>query len=232
MATVCNPNLILGLDPASHHTGYALVDRSRDPLHPRLVEAGILKGSERRVEVADPVLSQLMNSHGMNATRRIDSICAEVIRLVTQYLPAVIVIEIPSGLAGAGSKSGASSSLSVYGLAVGSVLKTVQNVVLTEVTTNAVYGYAPVIVPVTERLWTRFRKSKSAGQLMARAMYPAYRIEDDEGADISDAIHLTRWFSWWWTQPAEFRAAKLKAAAELGRGAAITARKQRMGKKR
>lgn len=216
MTKSMNNNLVLSLDPASEITGYAVTEPTSDLYRPTLHEAGRLKGSERRMTIADPVLSQLMNCDAMRAHRRIASICRDVVELMTRWLPAVIVVEVPSGLPGYGSKRGAGASLTTYGCAAGEVLRIVSACVTDTAVRMA--GYQPLVVQVTERIWTPFRKSKAGGQLACQALYPGqYRPADDEGADISDAIHLGRWWIWWREQPEAFRAAKLKAAKEKSR---------------
>lgn len=202
-------NLILALDPSTTKTGYALLEPSLNPDRPVLHDAGLIVGSEERMDIRDPMQSEIMNSDALAAIRRIHDITGNVLDLLTKWRPKTVVVEVSSGMAGTGSNGGASSSLAIYGEGVGAVW------MLAEVWSWSSGDRQSDVIPVTERLWTPWRGSKAAGQLRCRAVYPdQYDLAKDTGADISDAINLGAWWINWQSKPAAYRAAKLRSAIE------------------
>ncbi len=111
------------------------------------------------------------------ASERVIEICDELHELVDQHKPAEVVVEIPSGKAGTGSKRGARSSLTLYGFAAGAVFGMLIR-----------HPSTPLVVCYTERDW--ITASKDERQLTAAATVKGYDPRLDPGQDLSDAICL------------------------------------------
>lgn len=164
---------ILCLDPASVRTGYAVMGgrhggtgaRGREGSH--IVEAGYLSAPAR-----------------LQPIQRIVVLTSEAVRLVGEFNPAVVVIEITSGKVagrhqGPGGHRGA--GMGVYGMAVGAIFQAVRELVS--------------VFPVTENDWTGgVPKGRRRRQIAAE--WPQYREQfaRDAGGDIADAIGLGVWF--------------------------------------
>lgn len=185
---------ILAFDPASYVTGYAVLDWRRDAEDaprfdgsPLLVSAGRISvtGSKRGMAAHVTQIErswQLLHAVKPNANRRVAELEAYVMQVIDIFAPTAIVVEIPSGKAGAGSKKGAKSSLAVYGYAAG-----------------CVRGWASragvPVLPIDERTWTQAAGvKKEMRPLTVQGLYPhQYDPDDDDGADMADAILLGRW---------------------------------------
>lgn len=201
-------NRIIAFDPASGVTGFAVIDVDPAMNKPKLIDAGRLIGSEDPVPHAVPCLNQLRNSKSMAADRRTQSITGDVWKVLTEYMPRWIIVEISSGNAGTGSKRGAKSSLAVYGQAVGAVRQTCE-------WWDARNGDGVSVIPVTERLWTIYRGDKFKAQLRCRALFPNYDYRKDKGADVADSIGLALWLMYWRALRDDERAAQLKRASYM-----------------
>lgn len=126
-----------------------------------------------------------------SAMRRIVSIVGAVVALIEDNKPTHVVIEIPSGKPGTGSRLGAKSALIVYGLAAGMISMAVMDEL----------GYDCVTL-MTEQ-WIRSlskeartsRNKKAARRTMCSLLFSQYDMEQDKGGDACDAILLgRRWF--------------------------------------
>lgn len=95
-----NDGVVLGLDPGSRTTGYAVM-RTAD----ELVDAGLLK--------ADPRAAPLV---------RLVTMIGEVQRLLEETKPTVVVIEVPTAHVSRGRPG---AGLTIYGMAVGAIFATV-----------------------------------------------------------------------------------------------------------
>jgi len=99
-----NTGIMLGLDPSSTRTGYALLKSPTE-----IIEAGCLRPLRSR----DAALS------------RICHIRSSLVELIHEHLPNRVCIEVPSGKVGGGQRRGASASaMAVYGMAAGMMLAT------------------------------------------------------------------------------------------------------------
>jgi len=172
---------ILALDPSSVCVGYAVLKGLRPD---ELLEAGRLR----------PGVGVSTNpAAGMKAWCRIERIGCELSELLGTWgfvgaaatlETARIVIEVPSGRCGTGSRRGASSSLAVYGLAAGYVAGLCE---------AAMPGG---VRPVTEREWTPRTGGKDRRKIVVAALYKGrYQPKRDPGGDVADAVLLGRW--WW-----------------------------------
>ena len=127
----------------------------------------------------------------MAAYRRVVDTIAEVEGLVAEFEPAVVV-EVPSGKGGAGSRRGATGLLTTYGMAAGAVWVCCRSLLPGRV------------VPVTERVWTRGLGSKDRRQARLAGLYAGrYAADQDLGGATADAsgvgsVWLERgWLRFW-----------------------------------
>jgi len=96
--------MILGLDPSSTRTGYALMSSPT-----WIVEAGYLRPHRTK----DPALM------------RVSHMRESLVDILGQYGPAIACVEVPSGKVASGQRRGASASaMAMYGMAVGVFLAT------------------------------------------------------------------------------------------------------------
>lgn len=178
---------VLAIDPSSTCTGYALL-RGLGPAD--LVEVGLIRPSDAKAAqaVAEPseVVRAWNSCRELSALRRVLTVVADVEAVVAELAgdaAVSVVVEIPSGLSGTGSRNGARGSLTTYGLAAGMVYQAAR-----AVAPGRVYG-------VTERQWTAGAGSKEKRARGVVALYAGrYRVADDDGLDGADAIGLGRWW--------------------------------------
>lgn len=148
---------ILAIDPASIVTGYALGDT--DPRF-HLVEAGILRENPKTAAVT-----------------RILSITKDVKRLLREYRPDSVVVEVPDGKVHGRLKGKSMGGLATYGMAVGAVLS------VCDESRSTLYT-------VGVNLWTR-GQSKKTRQMRVMGEFPNYDPDKDtKDLDISDACGL------------------------------------------
>lgn len=156
---------ILGLDPSSTKTGYAVLERGAGTV--RLIDAGCLKPERCK----DDALTRTM------------AMRLSLVELLQEHEPDRAVVEVPSGKVGGGQRRGASASaMAIYGVAVGVMLAT------------CLERLGSRVLTVDEREWTgRVPKGTRARRLAAE--FAAYRavMSKDGGGDIADAIGLARW---------------------------------------
>lgn len=171
--------MILALDPSSTCTGYALL-RSADDL----AEAGRLRPGKTRD----------------SAVHRITAMGVELAALIREWQPDEIVIEITSGKVGCrGRQRGMNGAgLAVYGMAVG---------YLWRVCLEQQDRFRPPVYTVAENDWTRGvpKQQRAAGVALK---YRNYRVIDDPGGDVADAIGL----GCWWLREAALRRVAARAA--------------------
>lgn len=165
--------VILAIDPASRVTGLALLDA-----HGEIVNA-----------------FRATPDKGMGdkpAHLRVPAMAAAACETLYEF-PTLrrVVVEVPSGRPGTGSKAGASSSLIVYGFAAGWIAAKVEAVCRTlDIECDL----------VTEAEWTQRFAKRCGGAAKAKrieyaaARYPTYRAVmeagKDPGGDVADALCL------------------------------------------
>lgn len=151
--------ILLAIDPSSTCCGYAVF------IDTTLIECG--KVTPRRTKDA--------------VNDRIDHIVAELVALVREHGPEVIVIEDTSGKV-SGRHGGGGAGLAIYGKAVGEIRR-------------AMLHTGVRVECVLENEWTRGMGKKGQRMLWCRAAYPTqYDAEQDKGGDVADAIKLGRWW--------------------------------------
>lgn len=187
---------ILALDPSSSCVGYAVLT-GLEPAE--LIDGGLIKPSQAKRVTADlpPWLSERLRAPSMRAVHGIYAITATIDELIAEHAPATIVVEVPSGKAGTGSRQQrAGGGLTTLGLAAGAVLERCRHAA------TAIDAHdPPAVVPVTERQWTSRRSGPGArgpkyqSQAAIAALYRGrYDPAADPGADLADAIALARWW--------------------------------------
>lgn len=156
---------LLGLDPSSTRTGYSGFSQSGE-----LVDCGLIKPEKASAD----------------AIGRISSMVVELMELLVEWMPEVVIVEVPSGKVGSGERRGAGSRLCVYGLAVGAMWQTCVNA-----------PGVPIVDVVDERTWTK-SVAKPERQKRIAVEFPRYRevMDKDGGMDVSDAIGIgLYWFA-------------------------------------
>lgn len=148
--------MLLSLDPSSTCTGYATFDG-----YGRLIESGRLIPK------------------GKCALTRIRSVGADLLALIADVVPSIIVIEISTSKYGRARSKG-SNTIVVYGAAWGYCLHVCE-----------ASGAGVKTVEANE--WTKGRK-KAERVLAAKFVFKKYKPEQDPGGDAADAIMLGDWY--------------------------------------
>ncbi len=116
-------------------------------------------------------------------TAMVDEVLDALKLMVGQFEPDVVAMEVSSGRAGTGSRAGGSSSLIVYGQAVGRLFEAAEQA----------WGG---VLPVSERQWTAGQGGKPMRTARLRMLYGSrYNWQVDRGGDAADAIGLC--VGWW-----------------------------------
>ncbi len=158
---------VLGIDAASVRTGYAMYAGPREQAD--IWDAGYI--SAGRSDVAPLV--------------RIWGMCLEFEKLVAEFRPAIVCIEVTSGKVGSNRHKGGGAGLGTYGMGVGAMWHCMQ-ICADE------YEYRPW--HVTENDWTGGR-TKDARRQEVKTLLPRYadKLARDPGGDVCDAIGICWW---------------------------------------
>jgi hypothetical protein len=133
-----------------------------------LVEAGLIRPSR----------------HGIVSFERICEMRIDLNILLDKFRPAIVLVEWTRGKVGIRRHQGRGAGLAVYGAGVGAIAT--QAEIWCEKNSAVLY-------PVNENDWTR-RIPKEDRQAVIAAQYPEYKINEDPGGDIADAIGLVDWW--------------------------------------
>jgi len=157
--------ILLGLDPSSTRTGYALVTLKGGAL--TVLEAGYLK----------PAMST------EKPMRRIGAMVDDLMRLIEEHKPDIAIVEVCSGHVGVGQRRNAGARLGVYGMAVGAMYQAVRSVPGLQAEW------------VNEDVWPQGVPKRQRQQDIAMMFPAyAEQIDADGGADVSDAIGISLWW--------------------------------------
>jgi len=162
---------VLGIDPSSTCTGYAVMTGVR-----AIVEAGLLRPDRTRDRPIDRILAML-GSLG---------------ELLVAHVPDTVLIEVSTGRVGRGRRAGAGHGLVVYGMAVGHVHERCR-------AWSALRwpnGGSANVLPIEADAWTAGRPKGARIRRLA-AEFPTHRralLESDSGGDAADAIAMTQWW--------------------------------------
>ncbi|MCP4248063.1 MAG: crossover junction endodeoxyribonuclease RuvC [bacterium] len=162
-----SPGLCLFLDPGSQVVGWALFDGPD-----RLVDAGRLVPTDDKAPYHE----------------RVAELVTDVVALVGDYGPELVVIEIPNarGAAGRAGRS-AGHGLTVYGFAAGAIWQAVR----------PCFGSPTAVEVVDADFWTKGWNKEQRRQIVA-AQYPQFRkqILAEVGFDMGDSIAMGQWRYW------------------------------------
>lgn len=156
------------IDPGLTTTGWSAMEDGQV-----LVAGGLLKPRPRTGEVGV----------------RIDSLCEQLYRLLDDYKPLDVVIEVTSGHVNRGRHKGAGAGLGIYGMAVGELHRQCK-------WWASLHSHGqcyPQVHRIEENLWTA-RRPKVKRVDTARLMFPQYDPAQDPGGDLADALMLNCWF--------------------------------------
>jgi Holliday junction resolvasome RuvABC endonuclease subunit len=160
-------NLIFSVDPSSTRTGWALMNRDE-----RLLQAGVMLPDKIRSE----------------PQFRIGRMCEDLRQLLTEFEPDHIVIEITSGKVGLRRHTGLGAGLAIYGMSIGALWREAEGW-LRSLPVNK----KGRIHLVLENDWTGGVTKQERVAEVAN-VFSQYKIKDDPGGDIADAIGLAVWF--------------------------------------
>jgi Holliday junction resolvasome RuvABC endonuclease subunit len=159
-----NRDVVMGIDPSSTRTGYALV------VYPgRVATAGYVTGSRR---------NQL-------PLQRIAQMCLELRHLIEEEAPTEIVIEMSSGHVGA-RHLGGGAGLATYGMAVGAVWQACMRAA-------ELIGSELNMVPENMWTGGISKSQRKTSLVLECEAYASVR-GGDCGADVADAIGLAVWW--------------------------------------
>ena len=157
---------IVAIDPGNHITGYAVLKNNK------LIDAGLLK--PYKTGLPNPI--------------RITNICLEVVKLLDEQNPDVIVLEWTTGKVNKGRHKGGGSGLPIYGIAIGAIW-------MKMLCWCDDCGLDPKTeVVLIDESWTK-RVSKKKRLDALELSCPAYHRKDDKGGDMGDAILLAQYYT-------------------------------------
>lgn len=160
--------LVLSIDPGSKRTGWAVLTQRE-----QLLQAGVLTGDK----TTDP------------AEFRIAAMCRGLRELLEEWQPGTVLIEWSSGHVGRRRHNGGGAGLAVYGIAIGALWQ----VAVVWSTLGEPRERQARVRCIEENLWTN-RVPKEDRVAAVAQRFREYRIEDDPGGDVADAIGLGLWW--------------------------------------
>jgi len=162
-------DIVFSLDPGSIRTGWAVMQFPE-----QLIEAGLILPDKVRAE----------------SEFRIAAMCRDLRQLLNKWQPETIVIEWTSGKVGRRRHKGGGAGLAIYGISIGALWQTCE----------AWRCSLPIeqqldvkILLIRENVWTNsILKSDRAAAVAS--LFPEYKVEQDTGGDIADALGLGLWY--------------------------------------
>jgi len=163
------------IDPGLTTTGWSVMEDGHV-----WVDAGLLKPQPRTGAVGV----------------RIDSLCEQLYRLLDDWKPVDVVIEVTSGHVNKGRHKGAGAGLGIYGMAVGELHRQCK-------WWASLHSHGqcyPQVHRIEENLWTarrpkmESRNGKVSRVDLARGLFGQYDPAQDPGGDLADALMLNCWF--------------------------------------
>lgn len=161
--------LIFAIDPGSVRSGWALMRPGE-----RLIKAGLL----------------LPDKQTAPSEFRIAAMCHGLWQLLNLWLPRIILIEYGSGKVNPRRHHGQGSGLQVHGISVGALWREVVAWISWQPVENQINTE---VVLVKENDWARGVTKRERAAAVA-AMFPEYKMADDPGHDIADAVGLAVWY--------------------------------------
>lgn len=165
---------LLSLDPSSSIVGYAITTGPAE-----VVEAGRITPDKASAKWP----------------QRVESLERQVIELIQDTQPDLVLIEAPSGkVHRAIAKKSKGAGQSIYGAAFGSIW------------TVARQAMPERVQIVSANEWTRQQTKGNRAEELSRIM-PGIDLKQDTGLDAADAIELA---VWWWAEQAITEAGSLR----------------------
>jgi len=163
-----NENLVFSLDPGSICSGWAVMDRNE-----RLIEAGVLTPGKT----------------GLASQIRIARMCEDLLQLLSEWQPGVVIVEWTSGKVVRSRHKGHGAGLAVHGAATGALWQAAES---WRRSLPAGQQSETQILLITENLWTN---GMPKGDRLAgiAAVFTRYNSKQDRTGDIGDAIGLALW---------------------------------------
>ena len=163
--------LIVGVDPSTKALGVAVLK----------LAGGKLVDAQR---ITPP-------SEATNYVDRVAWMAKDMAETLWDYIPEVVVVEIPSKHVAKKRHKGAGAGLAIYGYAVGVIWQSCCNAIhqITYTSSDKMQ-----IVGIDAQEWTG-GNSKASRARIIKAVYPEYKIEADPGGDVADAIGLAKWWA-------------------------------------
>jgi len=165
----CRHQKILSLDPSSTVVGYAVMSYPRGDL----LEGGLITPDSKTAP----------------SYERICCLRRDLRQLLYIVNPSWILIEWTKGKVGLRRHRGLGAGLAVYGAGIGAIAAECE--IWAERAAEG--GNMAQVIPILENDWTRGVTKKDRTLFVAQN-YEKYRISDDPGGDIADAIGLARWW--------------------------------------
>ena len=162
-------DIVFAIDPGSVRTGWAVLSPPQE-----LVEAGLL----------------LPDKRAAGCEFRINTMCQDLWQLLDKHRPKTILLEWVSGKINPRRHKSQGQGLQVHGAATGSLWR---ECLAWRRSLEVEQAIQIKIVLILENTWTRGVNKKDR-QIAIADLFPAYRIEQDSGADIADAIGLGIWY--------------------------------------
>ena len=157
--------IFFSLDPGSQKTGWAVMRPGE-----QLIRAGLLLPDKKTAP---------------NETR-IGDMCHSLWTLLNYWCPGLIIIEWTSGKVSKRHGCGGGAGLAVHGASCGALWRECIAWLRYQPPKNQI---ETKIVLIKENDWSRGVNKKDR-QIAIADLFPAYRIEQDMGGDIGDAIGL------------------------------------------
>jgi len=163
-----NDELVLALDPGSICSGWAVMDRGE-----QLIEAGVLTPDKA----------------GLASKIRIARMCEDLLQLLAEWEPGIVVIEWASGKVIRSRHKGHGAGLAIHGAATGALWQAAE---AWRRSLPAERQSETQIILIAENLWTNGvpKRDRLAG---IAAVFNQYKPENDKTGDIGDAIGLALW---------------------------------------
>lgn len=123
-------------------------------------------------------------SRAESSYQRICTMRNDLRGLMNEYKPETILIEWTKGKVGRRRHHGCGAGLAVYGCGVGAIATEAEHWAETN---------DAAVEEILENEWTR-GVPKNTRQIAIANLYQEYRIENDPGCDIADAIGMAVWW--------------------------------------
>jgi Holliday junction resolvasome RuvABC endonuclease subunit len=162
-------DIIFSLDPGSIRSGFSVM---KPP--DQLIEAALL----------------LPDKKAMGSEFRINTMCQDLWQLLDKHQPTIIIVEWTSGKLNQRRHRGSGQGLGVHGAAKGALWR---EAIAWRRSLPAEQQIGVKVIVVRENDWTN-GVPKLNRQAAIAVLFPQYRVEQDSGGDIADAIGLAVWY--------------------------------------